>query len=223
MKRIHAAVFTAAISCSAVAQAANVSFTGMFTQDDNVQLVSFSLGAATDVTIRTWSYAGGINAAGNVIAAGGFDPVLALFSPTGALLTQNDDGLGVDIDLSTFGSYDALITRMLQPGSYTVSLAQSSNFARGPNLSDGFSRAGEGNFTGGAAYEAACAGVTQFCDVSGISPGNMRTGQWALDLLGVQTAALLGPTVIPVPAALPLLAAGLGMFGIFFGRRRRLG
>lgn len=226
MKVLHAAAFTAVIACSTVAQAANVSFTGMFTQDDNVQLFNFSLGAAATVSIRTLSYAGGTNAAGSVIPAGGFDPSLTLFSTIGALITQNDDGLGAVDDPRTFAAYDALISRALQPGMYTVSLAQSGNFARGPGLSNGFLRAGQGNYTSGASFDPSCAGATRFCDVSGFSPANQRTGFFAVDFLNVDRASLGaaggGVAVVPVPAALPLLAAGLGLLGIV-GLRRRPG
>ncbi len=74
------------------AQAANVSFTGSFATDDAVQLFNFSVGAPSSVTLRTYSYAGGVQANGNVVSAGGFDPILALFNSTGHLITQNDDG-----------------------------------------------------------------------------------------------------------------------------------
>ena len=56
--------------------ATNLSFTGTFTHDDNVQLFTFVVGAPSTVTLRTWSYAGGVNAAGATIARGGFDPIL---------------------------------------------------------------------------------------------------------------------------------------------------
>jgi hypothetical protein len=50
-----------------------------------------------------------------------------------------------------------------------------------------------------------------FCDVD----GNGRTGDWAVDILGVDDA-----TVVPVPAALPLFATALG--GLVWLRRRRI-
>src|SRR5215510_14265065 len=92
-----------------VATADNFSFTGTFTQDDNVQLFNFSIGApSSGVILRTWSYAGGVNAAGATIARGGFDPILALFNATtGALIGQNDDGGGlVPADSGTGATFD---------------------------------------------------------------------------------------------------------------------
>lgn len=72
---------------------ANFSFTGNFSNDDEVQPFNFSVvGSAADVSLRTWSYAGGMNAGGTEIARGGFDPVITLFdSVTGVKITENDD------------------------------------------------------------------------------------------------------------------------------------
>jgi hypothetical protein len=219
MKTIQATVLAAAFGCSAVAQAADFSFTGTFTQDDNVQLFNFVVGAPSNVTLRTWSYAGGVNAAGATIARGGFDPILALFDSTGLQINQNDDGgASVPVDLSG-ARYDTFLTSSLAAGSYTVSVMEFNNFSIGPNLSNGFTRTGEGNFTGGAAFNPACASVTSFCDVSGNTQFNARTRNWAFDVLNVAGAEIV-PRAVPVPAALPLLAAGLGVFG-FFGRRRK--
>ena len=66
------------------ANATDFSFTGNFTNDNDVALFDFTVGASSpDVILRTWSYAGGTNAAGQVIAEGGFDPILAVFDSTG--------------------------------------------------------------------------------------------------------------------------------------------
>ncbi|MDB6108989.1 MAG: sorting protein, partial [Pedosphaera sp.] len=66
--------------------AGNFSFTGHFTQDDNVQWFTFTITnpmpANARATVRTWSYAGGTNAAGQIIPAGGFVPALAIFETT---------------------------------------------------------------------------------------------------------------------------------------------
>lgn len=218
MKIVYAAVLAAAVGFSATAQAAaDFSFTGSFRADDDVQLFNFNVGALSNVTLRSWSYAGGTNAAGNSIARGGFDPILALFDSTGALIDQNDDGGPSNVATDFSGvAYDVFLTSSLAAGSYTVAVMQYDNFANGPNLSNGFLRTGEGNFTGGAGFDPACANVSSFCDVSG-SAFNARTSLWAFDILNVESAAT---TVVPVPAALPLMAAGLGLFGLFARRRR---
>src|SRR5258706_14206850 len=139
---------------SAPASASDFSFTGNLAGDDSVQTFDFSVGASSNVTLRTWSYAGGTNAAGQVIARGGFDPILALFAlPGGALIGQNDDGPPgtVAAEAVTGASFDTFLQEMLAPGNYRVSVMQFSNFAIGPNFSDGFLGSGTSNsqdFTG---------------------------------------------------------------------------
>src|SRR5438094_440923 len=73
---------------SRVSTAANFSFIGAFVQDDDRQNFTFTSPSGS-VTIRTWSYAGGTNAAGSVVAAGGFDPVLSVFDSTGGLISTS--------------------------------------------------------------------------------------------------------------------------------------
>ena len=69
-----------------VAAAGNFSFTGTFSQDDQLQVFLFTAPSASTL-LRTWSYAGGTNAAGQVILPGGFDPILSVFDATGGLLS----------------------------------------------------------------------------------------------------------------------------------------
>src|SRR4051812_23909240 len=75
------------------AHATNFSFTGNLPNANAEQGFNFTVGATSNVTFVTYSYAGGTNAASQSIAGGGFDPILALFNAdTGALIGQNDDG-----------------------------------------------------------------------------------------------------------------------------------
>lgn len=194
MKRLLKSAVLAALVAAAVAagvapaRAAPVSFTGSFTGDNDVQLFSFTLAAAADVTLRTWSYAGGSNAAGNPIAAGGFDPIVSLFYGSGGpaiLIGANDDGIGVATDPGSGQARDSLFDLPgLLAGIYTVALTQVANFANGPTLADGFLGAGEPGFGG-------------------------RSGDWALDILGASSAVGL-----PEPATLTLALFALAAAGL---------
>ncbi len=208
----------ACLMMAGTAQAAqDFSFTGYFVQDDNVQLFDFSVGALSNVTLRTWSYAGGVNAAGQAIDRGGFDPILALFDSSGALIDQNDDGAcgDVDADPMTGVCFDTYLSTMLDVGTYTVAVMQYDNFANGPNLADGFSRQGQGNFTAGW-----CA-APMFCDVSGVPPWDERSSHWAFDILNVEDANPGPGPGVPEPATWAMLIAGFGMVGAASRRRSR--
>jgi hypothetical protein len=193
---------------SRLALADNFSFTGNFTQDDNVQLFNFSVGATSTITLRSWSYAGGVNAAGQSIGRGGFDTILALFNSSGLLINQNDDGdANVAADAVTGIGYDTFLNSTIGAGTYTVAVMQYDNFANGPNLSNGFSRAGQGNFTGTLTAHPG----GSFWDVS----GNQRDSHWAFDILNVQAA-----TTVPEPPSILLLVPGLAGLAACFRRRK---
>ncbi|MEM6254953.1 MAG: DVUA0089 family protein [Cyanobacteria bacterium P01_D01_bin.156] len=163
------------------AAAANLSFSGTFTQDDDVQLFNFSVVTDSTVIFRTYSYGGGTQADGTEILAGGFDPFLTLFDSVGSLVDFNDDDTtgAVTPDPSPDGqSYDAFLEVMLASGDYTLALTQYNNFPTG-NLSSGFSQEGNSSFTGDL---DSCATGSQFCDFQ----GNSRTNEWALDAFGVE-------------------------------------
>ncbi len=199
MKIINAAILTITLAAGS-ANAADFSFTGSFNDDDEVQEFNFSMaGAASDVTLRTWSYAGGTNAAGTSIAAGGFDPILTLFNAsTGNLISANDDGFLVT-DPLTGQAYDSFLTSNLPAGDYTATITQFSSFANGPSLTDGFQGSGQDNF-------------------------GSRDSHWAVDVLNVNAASagasyISHTGVIPEPETYALLLAGLGLVA-FMARRR---
>jgi hypothetical protein len=204
----------AALSLASVlsASAASFSFTGTFSGDADVRYYSFSLASASSVTIRSLGYGGGTNAAGQNIAAGGFDSVVALFNGAGTYMhvTGDDDGAGSTVDPSTGAAYDPLFSVSLAAGTYTVALSQSFNFANGPTIADGFlfDPVADAHFT---ADFIGC-GAAGFCDATGAK----RSNAFALDIVGVDAAF---PT--PLPGALPLFATGLGVFGFAAYRRKR--
>ena len=193
--------------------AANLSFTGLLSADDDVQLFNFTSDGASLVTLRTYSYAGGVQADGNVVSAGGFDPILALFDSAGNYINQNDDDEtdAVAFDPNTGQAWDALFSEVLAAGDYTVAIMQFDNFANGPTLSDGFSQQGNPFFT--ATF--GCSNG-QFCDISEFDPFNNRTNEWAFDILSVVEGDIVpAPAPVPVPAAAWLFGSGLlGLIGI---------
>lgn len=198
---------TAAIALAAPAAATDFSFVGTLANDDEVLFFNFTVGAPSLVTLRTYSYAGGVNAAGTVIARGGFDPILSLYdSTTGVRVGQNDDGDGnVPADSVSGVHYDTYFQSLLAAGSYTVAVSEYNNF--GPaNLS--------GIFPGSSSVG--------FADVSGVA-NNPRDGHWAFDVLNVASATQVGGGgVVPEPATWGLMISGFGLTGAMLRRRRQV-
>ena len=207
IKSIFGVVCTglAIISFNASA-ATNFSFTGTFSADDDVQLFNFTVAGPSTVSLLSYGYGGGtqqdVNA--NVVLAGGFDPILALFDNTGLLIATNDDDTSgtVNADPITTFEWDTFLTTDLLAGDYIVAVMQYDN-RPGTNtigatlLSDGFKYTDDPFFT---AVLGGCSNG-QFCDTG----GNNRTNEWAFDVLNVESAT----QVVPVPAAAWLFGSGL--------------
>jgi hypothetical protein len=193
-------------------------------------------GGAT-VTVQTYGFGGGTNAAGQSISPGGFDTLVPLFSGTPSTASILTDGGGNPIAsadnstlfspgcppawMVTVGSVtgvcgDNKLTASLTAGTYTMLLSDANYvpFAVNPGppisslLSDEFSDLSGGLFQ-------TCASLVD-C--------NTDTGHFAVDITGV------GPTSAPVPepGTLTLLASVLAVLfckalsGEWRHRRRRM-
>jgi hypothetical protein len=198
---------------SAKSSALDFSFTGNFVHDNDVALFTFTANGTSDVVLKSLSYAGGVNAAGQVIPRGGFDPTLAVFDAAGNLIDVNDDDLTghVNTDPVTGLAFDVYLDLgSLPAGAYTAALSQYDNKARGPNLSDGFLENGNENFT--QKFSGGKPGF--FYDAT----GNQRNGNWAFDILGATSAG--GP---PPPPGVPdkgtsLILLSLGSVSLIWAR-----
>lgn len=151
----------------------------------------------------TTSYGGGMNADGTISSAGGFVPLLTLFSATTGDVLGYGGGSGMCegasmVDGGTGLCEDASFTRVLGAGSYSLFLSEFPNAAIG-SLSDGFLFAGQPNITG------------DLCGVAGGSflqtdqaPCVQRTGDYAVNISS-------SPIPEPPTWLLVLPAAGLGL------------
>jgi hypothetical protein len=131
------------------AQAASTSLVGQLDPNNaqDVLLYPFTLSAPGVVTIQSWGYGGsagapgGVNAAGNAIGGGGFDPYVSFFAgtgPTATFLASNDDGScppGTVADALCGDS--TLVTAVLPAGSYTLAVSAFLNMSFTENLGSG--------------------------------------------------------------------------------------
>jgi hypothetical protein len=194
----------AAVGLSAgSASAGNFSFTGTFSHDDQFEVFSVGIGSPSTVLFTTFGYAGGTNADSELIPAGGFDPYLSVFNSTGALIAVNEDGAAgtVNIDPVTGFGRDSYLTMSLLPGTYTLILTESNNQPVGPMLVDGFTKTGQGDFTG-----------PEFIGTPGAfwdrTPAQ-RNDNWAVDVLGVASVTV---SSLPEPPTALLLGLGTALF-----------
>lgn len=194
------------------AKAESFTYSGSFTADNSMYTQTFNTATAQDYTIYTTSYGGGTNADGTHANAGGFVPVVTLFSSTTGNVLGFGGGDGMchgssAADPMTGLCEDAYFTGTVDPGSYTLVLTEFPNVANG-NLSDGFLFSNDPTVTG------------DLCGVSGgtflqtdVAPCVQRTGNFDLNV--VATAA----SPVPEPATWILVLPATAAMA-FFGRRQ---
>jgi hypothetical protein len=185
------------------ASADSFSFTGSFATYDDVQLFSFTIASDQTVTFLTLGYAGGTNAADQVISPGGFDSTLTLFDPSGHYVGAWAEDSSTSYEGLTLDAYNS---QDLAAGTYTLALTETPNESFDGILADGFN---------GGPNPYGC----DFCDFE-YSPLDRN---WAVDILTVDSAFEEGlpPSIsTPEPGSLILLSSGLGCFT--WVRRRKL-
>ena len=76
-------VISLLIVFSSFVSADSLSFTGNLSSPSSPVIQPFTVSTAGTITIQTWGFGGGTNAAGTLITPGGIDPLVAIFSGIG--------------------------------------------------------------------------------------------------------------------------------------------
>ena len=208
-----------AISFARIGMSATVSYSGTLASAEDIFETTVTLSGPGSLTLQTWGFGGGTNAAAMAIPAGGFDPLVAVFTGTGGganfvegvsdILTNFAGFIGCPpAGTVTIGSIagncgDIQMTLSLSGGPYTILLSEgafipNAVFDNG-TLSEGFT-----DLTGGA-FQTCLDQVN--C--------NNDTANWAMDV------TVSGASQAPEPAAWG--TACLGLLGLAVAVRIRSG
>lgn len=186
------------------ANALPITQTGTFGSDNQVYQYLLNIPTSTTVIISTDSYGGGTNMNGTTTPAGGFVPVLTLFStvsPGNVIAFDGADGVchsGAKMDTSTHMCDDAYIQTPLAAGNYILDLTEFPNVANGTfNSNPQFLFGNDPTATGDVCGVAG----GQFLQAD-VAPCVQRTGNFLLNIASVPEPATLW-------LALPVLAVGL--------------
>jgi hypothetical protein len=185
-----------------------VSYTGTLASPEDTWETNVTLSGAGTLTLQTWTFGGGTNAAGTAIPSGGFDPFVGVFDSSGDLIQGTSDGLTnyagfsgcPPAGLVAIGSVpgncgDITLSLPLAAGTYTVLLSDAEYIPNAifdspsyGDLSEGFT-----DLTGGA-----------FQTCADLNDCNNDSANWALD---VTTPTRV--TATPEPGSLAVCALGL--------------
>lgn len=103
---------------------------------------SFSVGSTSTMQAITFSYGGGVNAAAQTIAQGGFEPYLSLFDASGNFLASTFSGTncpaGANTNTLSGECFDVLLDgEILSPGAYQIAISAFENLSFAENLGSG--------------------------------------------------------------------------------------
>jgi len=181
--RVAIATAGVALLLAGAARAGSLSLVGQL-DPGNAQydafLFTFTLSAPDTVAIQSWGYGGasgapgGVNAAGNPIAGGGFDPYVTLFAGSGpgaTFVASSDDGACPPGTIADALCGDPTLTLPLVAGTYTLAVSAFLNMSFAENLGSG--TLGDG-FVGLGSY-------------------GTRTSAYAVDISG---SAVVVPTLL---------------------------
>jgi hypothetical protein len=196
--------------------AETVSYTGTLANAEDVFVTTANVASDGSLTLQTYGFGGGVNAAGTTIAAGGFDPFVGLFSGTGDsavfvdgtsdILTNFSPGCppAGTVTVGSFAGQCGDVTLQftgLTAGSYTVLLSDAAYLPVPAVFDDPGGTLGDGFFD-------LTDGLFQTCvDENNC---NTDTANWALDVTAAGGSST--PAATPEPPSLEL--AGMGFVGI---------
>lgn len=214
----------------------SISYTGTLSSPNDVVEKTFSLALVATISLQTWGFGGGINAAGTAISAGGTDPFLGIFSGTGSNASILTDGTGnpygTSLDLSNYGNPGFLgcppagapiINGAPQCGDIEMTLPLLGAGVYTVVLTDGqyIPNAVYDNGTLGEGFTDLTAGAFCNIDINGATCPDPLGGAYAFDITGLPgNSGTVTPEPTYGPIFLIIILVGLAFKG---GARRDLG
>jgi hypothetical protein len=234
----------AVASCSTPTDA--ISCIGALDSPEDIFTESFTLASSSTITVQTYGFGGGINAAGETVSPGGFDPLVALFSglPTSAtILTDSSGNPLADADnffptslfspgcppagLVTVGTVggncgDDTLTATLMAGTYTLLLTDADFVPLAVNP-DTFAGPYDLPDTSSSAYGSST-DTGAYTDLTfgtfqtcvTWTDCNTDTASFAVDITGPSGAP---PGTVPEPGSLSLLVCAVVSFALAAARK----